>query len=100
MHVFCSPFVSSFAFCVAKSASQCKADDGAVSGQSGLLVFVSAVLLVDNVSVFAGSSVLLSFASDFGTLSTSSCPAPAVPAPAEKVLSLPGTDALAFTVGS
>lgn len=98
--MFCSPFVSSFAFCVAKSASQCKADDGAVSEQSGLLVFVSAVLLIDNVSVFTGSSILLSFASDFGTLSISNCPTPAVPAPLEKVLSFPETDALGLTVGS
>lgn len=93
-------FVSSFAFCVAKSASQCKADDGAVSGQSGLLVFTSPVLLVGNVSVFADSSILLSVASDFGAASISICPTPAVPAPVEKVFSFPETDELGFTVGS
>lgn len=100
--VFSSPFVSSLAFCVAKSANQCRAEEGgAVSGQGGLMAFSSLLLFAAaELSAFGGSSGLMSVLSALGTWSGSGVVTAAGPPPPEKVVVSFPEEALGFMLGS
>lgn len=85
---------------MAKSASQCRAEEGgAVSGHGGLMAFSSLLLFDAEPSAFRGSSDLLSAPAPLGACSGSGFVIAAVPPPLEKVVSFP-EEALGVILGS